>query len=202
MFLHPIRRLATSRSPLASGQKDLSTSGATHTAGGGANVHRHKSVAEYRNPFTTLRRMLPENTSEIFTWTLPCEQATVKHSAINATTQDSPWLLGRICSRWRTVALASRSLWSFIGIDCNVLVEALAVLDMQLQRATYLRIYFAGPTSFYSDHPMNHRITLLERLVECSPRWVEAGLTLTPDLFPSSLVGAPCSDPTIAHIMG
>ncbi|KAJ7748334.1 hypothetical protein B0H16DRAFT_1725520 [Mycena metata] len=133
-----------------------------------------------------LRRMPPEIILEIFGWTLPSEQETVKHSTINATMQDSPWSLGRICSRWRTVALASQCLWSFIGIDCNVLVEPypLAVLDMQLQRATSLRIHFAAPTSLQRVHPVDYRIALLKRLVECSPRWVEAGLILTPPLVP------------------
>ncbi|KAJ7849592.1 hypothetical protein B0H13DRAFT_1573960, partial [Mycena leptocephala] len=56
-----------------------------------------------------LRRMPPEILSEIFTLTLPSDRAVVERGKIDL--RDSPWMLTRICGRWRTVALASSSLW-------------------------------------------------------------------------------------------
>ncbi|KAJ7608991.1 hypothetical protein FB45DRAFT_762607, partial [Roridomyces roridus] len=53
-----------------------------------------------------LRRMPPEVLAEIFMSTLPEEYKEP------AKIDQSPWVLGRVCSRWRTIALSIPSLWS------------------------------------------------------------------------------------------
>jgi hypothetical protein len=82
------------------------------------------------------------------------------------------------------VAIASSSLWSFIGIDCDVSGDLsaafpLPLLAAQLQRATHLRVYFdAGP------YLAPHVIRLFQLIVEHSPRWEELYLVPLSEMFP------------------
>ncbi|KAJ7135092.1 hypothetical protein C8R46DRAFT_1139464 [Mycena filopes] len=130
-----------------------------------------------------LRRMPPEILSEIFSWTLPLVWDVTGRGSIDTT--KSPWILGCICSRWRTVAITSPALWSSVSVDCNVwqapdASRAVSLLQLQLRRArnSHLRVSFETPPR-YSPH----QATLLGLLVERSPVWVEVHLILTPPLL-------------------
>ncbi|KAJ7911830.1 hypothetical protein B0H13DRAFT_1526697, partial [Mycena leptocephala] len=121
-----------------------------------------------------MRRMPPEILSEIFMLTLPSDRAVLEHGRINM--RDSPWVLTHICGRWRIVALASSSLWSFIGIDCTIRRDLsaafpLRLLAVQPQRATHLRVNFT-PGGIHSMYEMS----VIQLLVEHSPRWEDAYL--------------------------
>ncbi|KAJ7023585.1 hypothetical protein C8F04DRAFT_179714 [Mycena alexandri] len=141
-----------------------------------AGVTRHTAI------LSPLRRMPSENLSEIFSTTLPSDSQLLDRGRIEL--KDSPWTLSHICGRWRAIALGCPSLWSFIAIDCDILDKPLvayplALLRVQLDRASQLRVHFAAGLSH-----SRHQIALLELLVEYSPLWVEANLALLPELLP------------------
>ncbi|KAJ7140367.1 hypothetical protein C8R46DRAFT_1135514 [Mycena filopes] len=142
-----------------------------------ADVARHAAI------LSPLRRMPAEILSEIFSSTLPSDWELLRRGKFDV--NDSPWTLSHTCSRWRTIALTSSLLWSFIAIDFEVLhaplvAYPLALLRTQLSRASQLRLSFSG-----SYLNFNHQITLFELLVEYSPLWVEANLTLLTELLPT-----------------
>ncbi|KAJ6481620.1 hypothetical protein C8R45DRAFT_904985, partial [Mycena sanguinolenta] len=92
-----------------------------------------------------LRRMPSEVLAEIFSWTLPSISDALK---IGSDVMQSPWLLTRISSRWRTVCLSTASLWSQIAIDYEPSNPprsySMALVEAQIHRAKTLRIHFYG----------------------------------------------------------
>ncbi|KAJ7845081.1 hypothetical protein B0H13DRAFT_123634 [Mycena leptocephala] len=127
-----------------------------------------------------LRRMPPEILSEIFMLTLPSDRAVVERGKIDL--RDSPWMLTRICGRWRTVALASSSLWSFVAINCEDNLSAaypLSLIRTQLQRAKHIRIHFLA-----EDRLTQYQMDILQLLVDHSPLWEEVYLLVTPGFLP------------------
>ncbi|KAJ7623808.1 hypothetical protein FB45DRAFT_115733 [Roridomyces roridus] len=87
-----------------------------------------------------LRRMPPEVLAEVFFWTLPEEYKEP------AKIDQSPWVLGHICSRWRTIALSIPFLWSKFYIaratDEPNLYPPLPMIETQIQRTRTLGIHF------------------------------------------------------------
>ncbi|KAJ7291369.1 hypothetical protein C8J57DRAFT_1044072, partial [Mycena rebaudengoi] len=69
-------------------------------------ILRHQSV------ISVARRIPPEILGEIFFLTLPSQEDR-KTSCVDS----SPWLVGRICSRWRKIALALPELWTTVSIN-------------------------------------------------------------------------------------
>ncbi|KAJ7291426.1 hypothetical protein C8J57DRAFT_1026755, partial [Mycena rebaudengoi] len=66
-------------------------------------ILRHQSV------ISVARRVPPEILGEIFLMTLPSQEDVMSDEA--SCVDSSPWLVGRICSRWRDIALALPELW-------------------------------------------------------------------------------------------
>ncbi|KAJ7758356.1 hypothetical protein B0H16DRAFT_650874 [Mycena metata] len=132
-----------------------------------------------------LRRLPPEILFEIFSFTLPFDWE-VKARGSSLDVKESPWLLTRICSRWRTVALASSSFWTFIVIDDDAWsgrsTSLVSLLQLQLDRTrtSPLRVHFETSNS----HSRRHA-PLFDLLAERSRQWVKAHLVLTPELFPT-----------------
>ncbi|KAJ6580778.1 hypothetical protein B0H19DRAFT_899166, partial [Mycena capillaripes] len=58
---------------------------------------------------SALRRLPAEVLEEIFSWTLPPANHTLDFSGFDMGV--SPWILTRISSHWRAVALSTSSLW-------------------------------------------------------------------------------------------
>ncbi|KAJ7475149.1 hypothetical protein B0H11DRAFT_1728277, partial [Mycena galericulata] len=61
-----------------------------------------------------IRRMPPEVLGEIFLLTLPSR---IQESSLISVVHGSPWVLTRVCSRWREIGTLTPSLWSRIAID-------------------------------------------------------------------------------------
>ncbi|KAJ7609162.1 hypothetical protein FB45DRAFT_805827, partial [Roridomyces roridus] len=64
----------------------------------------HKSI------LSPLRRMPPEILAEIFVFSLPTVTELFQRQKFQI--EDSPWVWTHICSRWRTVAISTPTLWS------------------------------------------------------------------------------------------
>ncbi|KAJ7291411.1 hypothetical protein C8J57DRAFT_1044118, partial [Mycena rebaudengoi] len=64
-------------------------------------------ILRHQRVISVARRVPPEILGEIFLSTLP-SKGKMSH---NASFDSSPWLVGRICSRWRKIALALPELW-------------------------------------------------------------------------------------------
>ncbi|KAJ7663940.1 hypothetical protein DFH06DRAFT_1189012 [Mycena polygramma] len=85
---------------------------------------------------SSLRRMPPEVLSEIFLWTVPSTTDTLRCIKFyNA----SPWVLPRINSRWRGIALYTPTLWSRIAVDYSLHQDASSAYPLPFAQAQIVR---------------------------------------------------------------
>ncbi|KAJ7218715.1 hypothetical protein C8J57DRAFT_273803 [Mycena rebaudengoi] len=130
-------------------------------------ILRHQSV------ISVARRIPPEILGEIFLLTLP-SQETMWHTT--SCVDSSPWLVGRICSRWRKIALDLPELWTTVSI--HKLSEGtdahpsllLYRLEMLLQRSANqpLHLHLGFPPSYLAALTS---VEVHEVLVDSSLRW-------------------------------
>ncbi|KAJ7291339.1 hypothetical protein C8J57DRAFT_214633 [Mycena rebaudengoi] len=110
-------------------------------------ILRHQSV------ISAARRVPPEILGEIFLLTLPSQEDGMLEKA--SCVDSSPWLVGRICSRWREIALALPELWTTILIyDCGDAHPSLLLRRVKM----LLHRFIISPE-------------VLEVLADSSPRW-------------------------------
>ncbi|KAJ7847551.1 hypothetical protein B0H13DRAFT_1646086, partial [Mycena leptocephala] len=65
------------------------------------HIHRGRAI------FSIIRCLPADVLGEIFSYTVP-------HTPRRRATERSPWILGRVCSRWRAISLSLATLWSNI----------------------------------------------------------------------------------------
>ena len=73
-------------------------------------------ISNHRALLSPVRKVPDELLAEIFTYCLPqfSEKKMKNNSFLRS---QAPLLLARICSRWRTVAISTQRLWSFIRVE-------------------------------------------------------------------------------------
>ncbi|KAJ7623813.1 hypothetical protein FB45DRAFT_926828 [Roridomyces roridus] len=121
-------------------------------------------------------RVPSEIISEIFSWTVPSpsEMRRLRGSKV----EQSPWILGHICSCWRAIALSTSSLWSLVHMSSSRAADPLSMIQTQLERATVtLKIHFQFDRD-WRDHELS-AIQLFDLLLEHSTRWVELNIQFT-----------------------
>lgn len=151
-----------------------------------------QEVDKMNGMLSPLRRLPADILGEIF---LACREKHSPHTFLETNsldTRDFPWVLVRVCSRWRSVGNSLRALWSSISInlDAAPLTDASAfLLDLciQLSGKTLLSVQLRAK-SF--DIPPGWEP--LQTLLSSSYRWKSVVLELTPASIPSlsSLHGA------------
>ncbi|KAJ7791667.1 hypothetical protein B0H14DRAFT_2470800 [Mycena olivaceomarginata] len=122
------------------------------------------------------RRLPPDIVGEIFVACLPTD----RNAVMNA--QEAPLLLGRICSRWRTIALSTPRLWASVHISFDFVLakesRILAINDwLQLSAACPISLSFQLPASDSwgpPDNPSPGRKALVKCLTDSSARWRHA----------------------------
>ncbi|KAF7305223.1 ABC protein [Mycena kentingensis (nom. inval.)] len=131
-----------------------------------------------------LRRLPNELLIEIFTHTLPSTSAVMEYGLYREFKLDmSPWCLMRVSSRWRRVAITTRTLWSRVVVifsqRLNVVSYPARLLEVHLDRAAELTI------SFYGDEtsPIEPQRAAMELLMQHAHKWVYCSIILTPGLF-------------------
>ncbi|RDB26154.1 hypothetical protein Hypma_006420 [Hypsizygus marmoreus] len=77
----------------------------------------------YRSAIAPQRRVPPELLSEIF---LKCEPGEI---AVPIQPRKIPWVLGRVCSKWRRISIATLGLWTDVGIYPGVEKNAASQKD-------------------------------------------------------------------------
>ncbi|KAJ7236055.1 hypothetical protein B0H12DRAFT_131581 [Mycena haematopus] len=118
-------------------------------------IRRQHAIENIRRggAILSVKRRLPSDIlGEIFSYTVPDY---VPHD--RRATDYSPWVYGRVCSRWRTLTLSLPTLWSHIDTKIPL---ALLTAQLRLSKGCGLTIH-----TFYSD------IEALHSLVDCSDRW-------------------------------
>ncbi|KAJ7731246.1 hypothetical protein B0H16DRAFT_1584009, partial [Mycena metata] len=130
--------------------------------------HRKRATEDIhhgRALLSIIRRLPVDILTEIFDWTLP-DWHTPPRRPINW----SPWLLGRVCSQWRTVSLSVSTLWS--NIDS---ASPLPLIMAQIQRS--------------NETGLNVRLSssdtkALGPLVVCSRRWKSVDIQTGGNILP------------------
>ncbi|KAJ7483501.1 hypothetical protein FB451DRAFT_1364408 [Mycena latifolia] len=141
-------------------------------------------LARNRSILSPLRRMPPEILLDIFSLTLPSILTARRRDRFNV--NDVPWTLSHISSYWRSVALASPSLWSLVAVNYTAFVEDPAhsypfpMLETQLARAQSLKIHFYAST----NSETRPQTEMFQFLAAHSSRWEELSISLTSDLVP------------------
>ncbi|KAJ6601029.1 hypothetical protein DFH09DRAFT_554672 [Mycena vulgaris] len=127
-----------------------------------------KDAAELLHQSSTIRsiRCLPDDVlGEIFSQAVPDTQ---RHRSI---VEKSPWILGRVCRRWRAVSISHPTLWSDISSDLPAGIRA---AHLERSKACGLTIRL-----------LNHRDTqAISPLLDCSSRWETAHLHIGIDMLP------------------
>ncbi|KAJ7663941.1 hypothetical protein DFH06DRAFT_1087795 [Mycena polygramma] len=139
--------------------------------------------ARNRAILSPLRRMPPEVLNEIFFWTLPLTTDTLRRTKFDMGA--SPWVLSRISSRWRAIALSTPSLWSRIVVDFSESQDASSAYPLpfakaQIERSQKLKIHFYGD----SEADSQPQIELFQLLAQHSSRWEEFSIGVTSAIVP------------------
>ncbi|KAF7335681.1 hypothetical protein MVEN_02223400 [Mycena venus] len=112
---------------------------------------------------SVVRRIPTDILVEIFNWTVPDE---ARKRAMNR----CPWVLGRVCSRWRAVSLALPELWTIIDRKIP-LAMVKAQLDRSIPYPLTVELGFSDTGS-------------VELLIACSARWEVADVEMRPFMGP------------------
>ncbi|KAF9481469.1 hypothetical protein BDN70DRAFT_528655 [Pholiota conissans] len=138
----------------------------------------HETVSAHEALVSPLRRLPPEILQIIFVWCLSQNRNAVMHAS------EAPVLLGRICSEWRRISLATPELWASLHIvppNVNFSNPASStarferkrdLVSMWLDRSgacplSISLVWFAGD----SEEEIKLCGTLLEILVPLRRRW-------------------------------
>ncbi|KAJ7144766.1 hypothetical protein C8R43DRAFT_840968, partial [Mycena crocata] len=128
---------------------------------------RRKHAVEHlrrgRGILSPIRRLPVEILGEIFSFTLPDDR---KVAAIHK----SPWILGRICSRWRAASISLSSLWTEIPHD---LPKPLVIAQLKRSEPRGLAI-----------HLVHSYIDAIVPLVAWSCRWETLNLQIGHRMLP------------------
>ncbi|TDL17949.1 hypothetical protein BD410DRAFT_516041 [Rickenella mellea] len=126
-------------------------------------------ILAYKALLTPARRLLPELVGEVFTHSIPSGRDTsYSHDSSTCTfprprASETPLKLGRVCRRWRQIALSTPSLWSAIRIPKDWSVEG---LQEWISRAASCNLSF--------DIAVNRRnVNALNLLASHQQRWKE-----------------------------
>ncbi|KAF8180031.1 hypothetical protein K438DRAFT_1725683 [Mycena galopus ATCC 62051] len=124
-------------------------------------------VDPYLALLSPVRAMPPEILQQIFVGCLPTRHNAIMHPS------DSPLLLGRVCSAWRTIALSTPELWSSVHVVVPTSPEPAAVCELLrtwLQRSgnwpLSISVFIPQGTGFEE----NLR-TFMNIILPHSPRW-------------------------------
>ncbi|KAJ7230268.1 hypothetical protein GGX14DRAFT_692091 [Mycena pura] len=135
-----------------------------------------------RAVLSPLRRIPPEVLAEVFLWSLP-----PIYGDYNLDVKQSPWVLTHVCSRWRTVALSTSSLWSRILITYSPGNDSSSAYPLPLVKAhiqrsgsQQLAVTFRGRETPYWEP----QVEVLQCLTQHCGRWVELDMRLTSRLLP------------------
>lgn len=120
-----------------------------------------------------VRRIPDEVLGEIFIYCLPRfeKKGRQKSSFLH---DQAPILLGQICSRWRTVALSTHVLWSFIRIDYgpDTVESDVAQMSLWLERsATCPLSLMLRERIDQRDYSREERALVLDTILPSSHRW-------------------------------
>ncbi|KAJ7253465.1 hypothetical protein C8J57DRAFT_1348141 [Mycena rebaudengoi] len=119
-----------------------------------------ESTDEYRAMMSPIGRLPYDILGELFSWSLPHLS---QEQFCSTDMSLSPWILTRICRRWREISLSLPALWSHICIGGDRPIK-LAVLAAQLDRSSPCRLTIRFPSEF-------HNIEAFRMLTEHSERW-------------------------------
>ncbi|KAJ6610697.1 hypothetical protein B0H10DRAFT_2059163 [Mycena sp. CBHHK59/15] len=130
----------------------------------------------HRGAVSTMRRFPSEILTEIFSH---CVQEDAL-SPFNPSNRH-PWLITRVCSRWRAAALSSPTLWCHLVVvplhDTIKESSLVPLLSLQLERAGQ------APLSVHLRSRRSYTSNVLDVLLTASERWENIILDLTPSDF-------------------
>jgi hypothetical protein len=141
-------------------------------------------ISNHRALLSPVRKVPDELLAEIFTYCLPWfSEKKAKNNAFLR--REAPLLLAQICSRWRTVAISTQELWSFIRIEYGkfTLHRDMANMALWLERSgTYpLSLVLHERNEARRNDVDNDKISspMLDILLPTSYRWRYAEILVT-----------------------
>ncbi|KAJ7146520.1 hypothetical protein C8R44DRAFT_757670 [Mycena epipterygia] len=121
------------------------------------HIHRSNIIV------SVVRRLPADVLNEIFSYT-------VADAPRRRTIDRSPWILGRVCSRWRAISISLPKLWS--NINSSV---PLPILTTHLERSSACGLTIRA---IYSD------TEALGPIIDCSSRWETVDLQMGVNMLP------------------
>ncbi|KAH9475801.1 hypothetical protein JR316_0011361 [Psilocybe cubensis] len=166
----------------------------------------HTTLLQHRSVLSSQRKLPPEILGEIFL--LAADGCRLTWPPTNASADEMPWLLCKVCSYWRTVAYSLPKLWSEVHMDIRYPIAVPSSLDSDVADTTYESTLRLGERFLQTclDRSGNQLLTFsikvdglldkahsfLEMLVQHSERWEDVSLHL--DIFSHHSILAPARD--------
>ncbi|KAJ7117452.1 hypothetical protein C8R44DRAFT_790751 [Mycena epipterygia] len=124
-------------------------------------------IRKHEGALSPLRCMPTELLSLIFKYTLPPHTPGAR---------SGPWVIGAVCSRWRTIVLSQPSLWSSIVLDFTELEDARTIDETQATLDAHLERSGNSPlnvTFIFSEDAMGaeYALWMLDTLADHCERW-------------------------------
>lgn len=141
-------------------------------------------VDAHQNMLSPIRRVSPEILQQIFIQCLPSHTKPAMHHS------QAPVLLGRVCSRWRQIAIETPHLWSSVHVviprkfdlSASLLsVRRLKAMRLWLTRSGALPLHItlhAQPAHYSNIHSPCDASSFIQALVPYSPRWRHMELSM------------------------
>jgi hypothetical protein len=129
---------------------------------------------------SSLLRLPPEITSEIFTTYLPCHDYAWDeldcHSML--LTSETPLLFGRICSAWRKLAWSTPRLWCFLLLNLEQYVIDPVLVEQWINRSCGLPLSIWAFLVTESDELRASDVAIMHLIAQQSQRWCNIALKL------------------------
>ncbi|KAJ7454395.1 hypothetical protein FB451DRAFT_1279814 [Mycena latifolia] len=164
--------ISLARRLVSEAKKELADVKAQIAALSSQQKHLEQYVAEHERIVFSINRLPPEILSLIFLFTLPPPHDSSLHRYCEPR-KISPWLISRVCRRWRDVSLSTPSIWAHPFIS-QYLRQSRAQLELQLERSGKANLHpqIWGPARSLLTVPAQ-----LAALIRASDRWTSLSLS-------------------------
>ncbi|KAG7098426.1 hypothetical protein E1B28_000378 [Marasmius oreades] len=120
----------------------------------------------------------PNDLSEVDMVDLKSRHASQYPGSLN--TRNSPWKVGQVCKRWRSLVSSLPQLWTYIDLNWDSIAEihpnVASFLALQLQRSEG-KLLSVSLFSYSNDGtPRSFNDTLMKMVCASSNRWLEASI--------------------------
>ncbi|KAK0486583.1 hypothetical protein IW261DRAFT_1604690 [Armillaria novae-zelandiae] len=128
------------------------------------------NAEKYLSILAPIKRLPNEMLSEIFAQC--CKQGDEDVNCIGDTETLSAMSISRVCSRWRSLAISTKSLWAVFSISPTAVSTCtLQYLQMYISRSGSIPLTIQVPGRAYQDAELAGASRIYDVLLDAAPKW-------------------------------